>query len=101
MPGLNVPRVAPDLPTIAESGFPGFDGGFWYALLVPARTPTAIIKRLHTEAAKVVGLSDVQQAMARQGLEPDTSTPQELVARIKAESAVMARVIKEAGIRAD
>lgn len=99
--GAKRSKVVPDLPTIAESGFPGFDGGFWYALLVPARTPTAIVKRLHAEAAKVVGLSDVQQAMARQGLEPDTSTPQELVARIKAESALMARVIKEAGIRAD
>jgi tripartite-type tricarboxylate transporter receptor subunit TctC len=93
-------RVAPELPTLAESGFPGFNVTSWYALLLPAGTPAAIGKRLHHEATRAVTLPDVQQA-ARQGLEIETSRPQELAHRIKTETAVWAEVIKAAGIRAD
>jgi len=99
--GARRSKVAPDLPTLAEQGFPGFDVGSWYALLLPAKTPMAIVNRLHAEAIKAVGAPDVQQAMSRQGLEAETSTPGELAARIKAESAVWAGVIKDAGIKAD
>lgn len=99
--GAGRSKVAPDLPTIAESGFPGFDVSSWYAFMVPARTPTAIVNRLRDEAIKVVALPDVQQAMSRQGLEVETGTAQELAARIKAETAVWAEVIKAAGIRAE
>lgn len=99
--GARRSKVAPDLPTIAESGFPGFDVSSWYAFMVPARTPTAIVNRLRDEAIKTVALPDVQQAMSRQGLEVETGTAQELAARIKAETAVWAEVIKAAGIRAE
>lgn len=94
-------RVVPELPTLAEQGFPGFDVGSWYALLLPAKTPLAIVNRLHTEAVKAVGMPDVQQAMWRQGLEPETSTPRELADRIAAESKVWAGVVKDAGIKAE
>ncbi len=94
-------KVAPELPTIAESGFPGFDVGSWYALLVPAGTAPAIANRLRDAAIKAVGLPDVQEAMSRLGQDVETSTPQELAARIKAETAVWAGVIKEAGIKAE
>ena len=93
--------LMPELPTIAESGFPGFDGSFWYAYLVPARTPAAIVKRLYDESAKALQLPDVQQALARQGLESSVGTPQELAARIGTESATMAKLVKEAGIRGE
>ncbi|HET7596891.1 MAG TPA: tripartite tricarboxylate transporter substrate binding protein [Burkholderiales bacterium] len=99
--GAKRSKVAPDLPTIAESGFPGFDVSSWYAFLVPAKTPAAVVNRLRDEAIKAVALPDVQQAMARQGLEVETSTPQQLAQRIKAEAAVWAEVIKTAGIRAE
>ena len=99
--GTKRSKVAPELPTLAEQGFPGFDVSSWYALLLPAKTPMPIINRLHTEATKAVGLAEVQQAMARQGLEPETSTPKQLAARIVAESVVWAQVIKEAGIKAE
>ena len=99
--GAQRSKVAPDLPTIAESGFPGFDVSSWYALLVPAKTPPVIVSRMREAAIKAVGLPDVQQAMANQGLEVETSTPQELTARMKRETAVWAAVIKEAGIRAE
>ena len=73
----------------------------WYAFLVPSKTPAAVVSRLRDEAIKAVALPDVQQAMARQGLEVETSTPQQLTQRIKAEAAVWAEVIKTAGIRAE
>lgn len=99
--GAKRSKVAPELPTMAESGFPGFDVSSWYALLVPAKTSPAIVKRLRGEAIKAVALPDVQQAMSRQGLEVETSTPQELAARITAETAMWAGVIKDAGIKAE
>ena len=94
-------KVAPDLPTIAESGFPGYDVSSWYALLVTARTPPAIVNRIRDAAIKAVHLPDVQEAMSRQGLDVETSTPQELAARISAETAVWAGLIKDAGIKAE
>ena len=73
----------------------------WYAFLVPEKTPGGIVKRLQDEAVKAVGLADVQEAMARQGLEVVTSTPQELAQQIRTETAMWADVIKSAGIRAE
>ena len=99
--GLKRSKVAPELPTLAESGFPGFDVGSWYALLVPAKTPTAIVNHLRNAAIRTVALPDVQQVMSSQGLEVETSTPRELAARIKRESTVWAWVIKDAGIKAE
>jgi tripartite-type tricarboxylate transporter receptor subunit TctC len=99
--GMKRSKVAPELPTIAESGFPGFDVRSWYALLVPAKTPVTIANRIHDAAAKAVQQADVEKAMARQGLEPETSTPKGLAARIKEETAGWAAVIKDAGIKAE
>jgi tripartite-type tricarboxylate transporter receptor subunit TctC len=99
--GTKRSKVAPDLPTIAESGFPGFDVSSWYALLVPARTPATIVNKIRGAAIKAVELPDVQEAMSRQGLDIETSTPQELAARMSAETAVWAGVIKDAGIKAE
>ena len=99
--GIRRSRVVPELPTLDESGFPGFDVGTWYALLVPARTPAYVINRLRDEAIRTVALPDVQKVMAAQGLEVETSTPQELAARIKRESAMWASVIKDAGIKSE
>ena len=69
--------------------------------MVPANTPTHIVNRLRDESLKVIALSDVQQSLSRQGLEPETSTPQELAARIKRETATWAQVIKDAGIKGE
>ena len=99
--GAKRTKVAPELPTMAEQGFPGFDVSSWYALLLPAKTPTTIVNRLHAEAVKALGAAEVQQAMSRQGLEAETSTPRELAARMAAETTVWAAVIKDAGIQAE
>jgi len=99
--GLKRSKVAPELPTMAEQGFPGFDVSTWYAFLVPAATPASIVARLREEAIKALQRPEVQQVMAPQGLEVETSTPQALAARMRAERRTWAEVIKSAGIRAE
>ena len=99
--GLQRSKVAPELPTMAELGFPGFDVSTWYALVVPARTPAPVTKRLRDEAIRAMALPDVQKAASFQGLEVETSTPQELAQRIRAETATWSGVINDAGIKAE
>jgi tripartite-type tricarboxylate transporter receptor subunit TctC len=93
-------KVAPELPTIAESGYPGFDVSTWYALLVPARTPAFVVERLYREALQALQHPEVQKAMAAQGLEIEPGSGKEVAARIKSETAMWAGVIKDAGIKA-
>jgi tripartite-type tricarboxylate transporter receptor subunit TctC len=99
--GAKRSKLLPDLPTVAESGYPGFEAGLWFALLVPAATPKNIAERMRSETAKVLQQPDVQAAMARQGLEPESSTPAELAARITTESATWAALIKKLAIRVE
>ena len=86
---------------MAEAGFPGFDVTTWYSFMVPAGTPAPVVRRIRDAAVKAVQAPDAQQALARQGLDVETSTPQELAARIKSESRTWAEVIKSAGIKAE
>ena len=97
--GTKRSKLLPELPTVAESGYPGFETGLWYALVVSRATPKSIVERLRNEALKTLQHADVQAALARQGMDPETSTPAELVARIKRETVTWAEVIKDAGIR--
>jgi tripartite-type tricarboxylate transporter receptor subunit TctC len=99
--GLKRSKVAPDLPTMADSGFRDFDVTTWYSLMVPAGTPQSIVNRIHDAVAKALQRSDVQQLMASQGLEAETSTPQELASRIRSETRTWAEVVKAAGIKAE
>ena len=99
--GATRSKVAPDLPTMIEAGFSGFDVSTWYSVMVPAATPASVVTRLRNEAVKAVSRPDVQQLMAPQGLEAQTSTPQELAARIRAETATWAEVIRSAGIKSE
>lgn len=94
-------KAAPDLPTVAESGVPGFEASLWYGLLAPAGTSQPIITRLHTETVKTLRLPDVAERLSSQGVEPHGSTPQELLAFLKAETVKWAAVIRQAGIRLD
>jgi tripartite-type tricarboxylate transporter receptor subunit TctC len=97
--GAKRSRVLPDLPTIAESGYPGFQAEAWFALMLPAGTPPTILERIRNETLKVLQDTEVQASMAANGLNQVTSTPAELAARIKADTAQWAAVIKDAGIR--
>jgi tripartite-type tricarboxylate transporter receptor subunit TctC len=89
----------PDVPTVAESGYPGFEAIQWYGLVVPGATPNRIISRIHKDSVKALANPDVQASMARLGLSQDPSTPEKLAARVKKEAATWGAIIKEAGIR--
>ncbi len=91
--------LVPDLPTMAESGFPGFNAVPWFGLLAPAGTPADIVEKLHRETVKVLAMPDVRRQFDEQGLEPVGNTPAELAAIIKSETPQWAKVIKEAGIK--
>ncbi|MGZ8198862.1 MAG: tripartite tricarboxylate transporter substrate binding protein, partial [Burkholderiales bacterium] len=91
--------VAPEYPTIAEAGVPGYEHASWIGLLAPAKTPPAIIGKLQSESMKVVHTQEVRNLLLRDGLEPVGDTPQEFAALIKAEVAKWRRVVKAAGIK--
>jgi tripartite-type tricarboxylate transporter receptor subunit TctC len=93
--------VAPDWPTLAESGFPGFDTSLWFGMLAPAATPRPIVGKIHDEVVRILKLPDVAERIASQGGEIVGNTPAEFAAFIAAESAKYARIIKEAGVRLD
>jgi tripartite-type tricarboxylate transporter receptor subunit TctC len=91
--------LAPDLPTMAESGFPGFEAVPWFGLLAPAGTPQEIIDKLHDETVKALALPEVRRKFNELGLEPIGNTPAEFAAVIRKETPEWAKVIKDAGIR--
>jgi tripartite-type tricarboxylate transporter receptor subunit TctC len=93
-------RAAPDVPTVAES-IPGYESTLWYALLAPAATPEAIIKRLHGATAKILRMPDVADQLLAQGATPIGSTPAELDAFLRSEIARWTKLIREADIRAN
>ena len=91
--------LAPDLPTMAESGYPGFEAVPWFGLLAPAGTPQPIIDKLHDETVKVLAMPDVRKTMQQQGLDIIGNSPAEFAAAIKTETPQWAKVIKDAGIK--
>ena len=91
--------LAPDLPTMAESGVPGFEAVPWYGLLAPTGTPADIVDKLHSETVKVLAMPEVRKQFAEIGLEPVANTPVEFAAVIKTETPQWAKLIKEAGIK--
>jgi tripartite-type tricarboxylate transporter receptor subunit TctC len=93
--------AVPDLPTVAESGVAGYDANTWYGALAPARTPAAIVTRLHDEFVKIMRSADIRERIAVHGYEADTDTPQEFAAFIRSEVVKWGKVVRAAGIRAD
>jgi tripartite-type tricarboxylate transporter receptor subunit TctC len=93
--------LAPDLPTIAESGLPGFDISTWFGIFVPAGTPRDVVERLHAEFTKALAMPDVRERMLVLGAEPVASKPEEFAAYIRTEADKYARVIKASGAKAD
>ncbi|MFC7540623.1 tripartite tricarboxylate transporter substrate-binding protein [Siccirubricoccus deserti] len=90
---------APELPTIAEQGFPGFEATSWGGILGPARLPAPVVARLHGAVLRAMALPDIRAAMERQGIAPRTSTPAEFAAHIAAEVARWTEVVRVADIK--
>jgi len=94
-------QTLPQLPTISETGVKGFEAATWYGVLAPAKTPRAIVERLHGEIVKMLAAPEIRERLGAQGFEPVGSTPEEFAAYIKSEIAKWAKVIKTAGIKAE
>ena len=88
----------PEVPTIAEQGYPGYEATNWYAFVAPAKTPRDIVLRLNREIVKTLRDPETHAAIFKQGEEPTPSTPEELAQHMAREYATWGRVIKEAGI---
>lgn len=91
----------PDVPTIAESGFAGFQVGDWQGVVVPAGTPPEIVARLNAEFRKILDLPDIRERLGATAMEPVGGTPEQFGELIRSEIEKWARVVKEAGIKAD
>jgi len=93
--------AAPTLPTVAESGVPGYEVTAWYGVSAPAKTPRAIVDRLHTEIVRAVNSPDLRERLTTQGADPIHLTPEQYTVFIQNEIAKWAKVIKAAGIKGE
>jgi tripartite-type tricarboxylate transporter receptor subunit TctC len=96
--GLQRSSAIPDVPTIAESGYPGFEVVQWFGLLAPAKTPPALVRRWNAAVVEMYRDAEFAERYKRQGLEPSTDAPQEFAAFIQKEQAMWAKVFKDVGI---
>ena len=99
--GLRRSPELPDVPTVDESGVPGYEVNPWYGLLAPAGTPREIVARLAADTTQIVRTADMRETLAAQGAEAAGGTPEEYSAVIRADAATWARVIEHAGLRGD
>jgi tripartite-type tricarboxylate transporter receptor subunit TctC len=93
--------AAPDIPTMAESGFPGFEVTSWFGVVAPARTPTAVVAKLHRDIVRLLALPETRRRLADIGAEPIGNSPEEFSVVIKSEIVKWARVIRQSGARPD
>ncbi len=91
----------PDTPTISEASVPGYEAKNWYGLLVPVRTPAAIVQRLSTEVRGVLGMADIRATLVAQAVDPVPSTPEQFTAFVKGEITKWASVVKASGIKSE
>ena len=91
----------PEVPTIGEAAIPGYDISTWFGVVAPAGVPGDIVTRLNAVLVKIVGEKDMQAYLTAQGLEPATSTPEELARIIRSEIPKFAKIVKAAGIKAE
>lgn len=91
--------AAPELPTVAEAGVPGYEAANWYGLVGPARMAPAVVNRLNTEFTRTLAASDVRDKLAAQGMEPASQTPDAFAAYLKSEVGKWAGVVKAARVK--
>ncbi len=93
--------VLPDVPTVAESGIPGYESDLWFGLFAPAQLPKVRLTRVHAETIRTLGAADVKERFTTLGADPIGSTPDAFTAFLKAENAKWEKVVKASGARAD
>jgi tripartite-type tricarboxylate transporter receptor subunit TctC len=98
--GLKRIAAAPNIPTIAEAGFPGLDLDMWHGMVAPAGTPAPIVKRLNEEFVKATRSPDIERIIAPQATDAFLTTPEEFAKRIAADSERLGKIIRDAGIKA-
>ena len=91
----------PEVPTIAESGYPGFEATIWYCMVAPRGTPKPVINKLHAAITAVMNSSEFRERLAADAAIAESSTPEELIAFLRAEIPKFAKVIKAAGVKAN
>jgi tripartite-type tricarboxylate transporter receptor subunit TctC len=99
--GARRSSAMPDVPTVAESGLPGFEASNWFGLMLPAGTPQEIVSRLNAETLKAMQSADLRGKLDALGFEIHTGTPQEFVALLRSETEKWGKVIKASGARAE
>lgn len=99
--GLTRPSFLPNVPTVAESGYPGFNATNWYAFVAPAKTPTAVLTRWNQELVKTLNSPEVKAELLKHGMLAQPGSPQELANTIKSESQFWGKLIQERKITAD
>ena len=92
---------APELPTVAEAGLPGFEVGAWYGVLAPLGTPRSIVSKLSEELGRIMRAPDVSDLLRTQGIEPVGNTPEEFARYLRAEIDKWSKIVKESDLRAD
>ncbi len=93
--------VLPDLPTVAETGVPGYENSTWHAIAAPARTPQPIIERLNKELAAILQMPDIKDAARVEGSTINGGTPEQFRDYLKLEFAKFGKLVKEAGIKTE
>lgn len=93
--------AVPGLPTLAESGLPGFESSTWFALLGPAGTPRGIVTRLNAAIRKIGQLPEIRERIAEQGAEPMDGTPEQVDTHVRAEIAKWAKIVAASGARVE
>lgn len=93
--------AAPELPTVAESGVPGYVVNNWYGILAPRGTPKEVVAKLNAEIVKIMKMPDVKESLSAQGAESFTGTPDQFATYIKDETAKWAKIVKSSGARID
>ena len=101
MLGKERSSLVPDMPTLAESGIPGYESSGWFGILAPAGTPPAVLARLNTEITAVLRLPEIRERFAAAALEPLPSTPEQMAQFMKSEAVKWAKVIKDSGAKVD
>lgn len=97
--GARRTAALPEVPTVAESGYPGFEAGGWLGFAFPAKTPQAVVDRIHKEVVAVLNLREVQSQLQDLGLDPEPSDPARFHALIKSDHERWDKVVREAGLR--